>query len=271
MPLLTFRPEPRRSEQRGGMGHMQGGRVVRVFISSPGDVERERRAAAAVVRRLDREFNRFFAVEPYLREQEPQLASGHFQDYIEPPAEFDVVVLILWSRLGARLPERTRVREYRGIDGRAPVTGTEWEYEHALSRAEETGAPALLVFRNQAPAPIRTSDLTLQTLQLEQLKALNEFWARHFHDRGVFLTAFTNYVGPESSRTSSRASSGKCSTICDARVGPTRRNLRSPGWGARSVVSMPTNFSTRRSSMAATRLDRFHERSMRKLEPLQCQ
>jgi WD40 repeat protein/energy-coupling factor transporter ATP-binding protein EcfA2 len=173
---------------------MQGGRVVRVFISSPGDVERERRAAAAVVRRLDREFHRFFAVEPYLWEQEPQLASGHFQDYIKPPAEFDVVVLILWSRLGTHLPERTRVREYRGSDGRAPVTGTEWEYEHARSRAEETGAPALLVFRNQAPAPVSTSDLTLQALQLDQLKALNEFWARHFHDRGVFLTAFTNYV-----------------------------------------------------------------------------
>src|SRR5271166_667896 len=173
---------------------MQGGRVVRVFISSPGDVERERRAAAAVVRRLDREFRRFFAVEPYLWEQEPQLASGHFQDYIQPPAEFDVVVLILWSRLGTPLPERTRVREYRGIDGRAPITGTEWEYEHARSRAEETGAPALLVFRNQASAPVSTSDLTLQALQLDQLKALNEFWARHFHDRGVFLTAFTNYI-----------------------------------------------------------------------------
>ena len=37
----------------------------------PGDLERERRAAAAVVRRLDREFRRFFAVEPYLWEQEP--------------------------------------------------------------------------------------------------------------------------------------------------------------------------------------------------------
>jgi hypothetical protein len=53
------------------------------------------------------------------------LASGHFQDAIEPPSTHDIVLLILWSRLGTPLPERTAVREYRGIDGRVPVTGTE--------------------------------------------------------------------------------------------------------------------------------------------------
>ena len=65
------------------------------------------------------------------------VASGHFQDSIEPPSAFDIVVLIVWSRLGTPLPERTKVREYRGIDGRAPVTGTEWEYEEALKAARE--------------------------------------------------------------------------------------------------------------------------------------
>jgi hypothetical protein len=63
------------------------------------------------------------------------LASKTFQDAIEPPSAFDIVVLILWSRLGTPLPERTAQREYHGIDGRAPVTGTEWEYEEALKAA----------------------------------------------------------------------------------------------------------------------------------------
>ena len=172
---------------------MRDGRVVRVFISSPGDVDAERSAAAALVRRLDREYRRFFSVEPYLWEQEPQLASGHFQDYLEPPSRFDVVVLILWSRLGTPLPERTRVREYRGADGRAPVTGTEWEYEEARVHAEGTGAPALFVFRNQRQVPVSPTDPVLRAQQLAQLDSLDEFWRRHFEERGRSLTAYTSY------------------------------------------------------------------------------
>jgi hypothetical protein len=80
------------------------------------------------------------------------VASGHFQDSIEPPSAFDIVVLIVWSRLGTPLPERTKVREYRGIDGRTPVTGTEWEYEEALKAAREVGTPGLLVYRRREDA-----------------------------------------------------------------------------------------------------------------------
>src|ERR1700740_2095387 len=107
---------------------MQGRRIVRVFISSPEDVGRERLRASLVVRRLNREYRRFFTVEAYFWEHELQLSTGHFQDNIKPPSEFDIVVLILWSRLGTHLPERTRTREYRGADGRWPVTGIEWEF-----------------------------------------------------------------------------------------------------------------------------------------------
>jgi hypothetical protein len=110
------------------------------------------------------------------------LASGHFQDAIEPPSAFDIVVLILWSRLGTPLPEN-----YRGIDGRAPVTGTEWEYEETLKVALERKAPDLLAFRNISPAPIDPREPDNQTAQV---KALNAFWRRHFADRGVFLAAY---------------------------------------------------------------------------------
>ena len=46
----------------------------------------------------------FFRIEPYLWEYEAMVASGHFQDSIEPPSAFDIVVLIVWSRLGTPLP-----------------------------------------------------------------------------------------------------------------------------------------------------------------------
>jgi WD40 repeat protein len=160
---------------------------VRIFISSPGDVTGERRRAALVVQQLNRDFDNFFAVEAYQWEHEAQLASGHFQDNIKPPSQFDIVVLILWSRLGTYLPAA-----YAGADGRAPVTGTEWEYEHARDHHGKTGLPDLLVFRNRSDYRI-SSEPGRRAEQLRQIMALDAFWQRHFEDEGIFLTAHTSY------------------------------------------------------------------------------
>src|SRR4051812_13694172 len=131
---------------------------LRVFISSPGDVAEERLRADLILDKLSQDYSRFFVLEAYRWEHEVMLASRHFQDAIEPPSKFDLVILILWSRLGTNLPERTTMREYRGIDNRAPVTGTEWEYEEALKAARECGAPDLLAFRKISAAPIDPAD-----------------------------------------------------------------------------------------------------------------
>lgn len=167
---------------------------LRIFLSSPGDVASAREVAAQTIEKLAQEYARHFeSIEPYLWEHEAMLASGHFQDSIEPPSAFDIVVLVLWSRLGTPLPKKTGVREYRGIDGRAPVTGTEWEYEEALRRARDEGAPDLLVFRNLRPANVDTRDPQVRDRQLQQLQALDRFWSRHFANQGVFLGAYTEF------------------------------------------------------------------------------
>jgi len=166
---------------------------LRVFISSPGDVPDERLRADLVVDKVAQDFSRFFTFETYRWEHEPMLASGHFQDAIDPPSKADIVILILWSRLGTPLPEKTGTREYRGLDGRAPVTGTEWEYEDALKAARERGAPDILAFRNVSPAAIDTRDPAVREKSIEQLDALDAFWKRHFADRGVFLAAYDEY------------------------------------------------------------------------------
>ena len=166
---------------------------LRIFVSSPGDVQRWRRIAALTIEALARDHTRFFKIEPYLWEYEAMVASGHFQDSIEPPSAFDIVVIIVWSRLGTIMPERTGVREYRGIDGRAPVTGTEWEFEEALKAAQSNGAPDLLVYRNLMPAPFDTSNPDRFAQQSQQLKALNTFWERHFLNKGMFIAAYTTF------------------------------------------------------------------------------
>jgi hypothetical protein len=157
---------------------------LKVFISSPADVPAERLRADLVCDKVSQDYGRFLTLETYRWEHEPMLASGHFQDAIEPPSRADIVLLILWSRLGTPLPEKTGAREYRGIDGRAPVTGTEWEFEEALAAARNRGAPDILVFRNVSPAPIDPRDPEARARSLAQLEALDAFWKRHFTDRG---------------------------------------------------------------------------------------
>lgn len=169
-------------------------RRLRIFVSSPGDVKAAREIAALTIERLAQDYARFLTVEPYLWEFEAMVASGHFQDSIEPPSAFDVVVLIVWSRLGTPMPERTAVREYRGLDGRTPVTGTEWEFEEAFQAAKQTGAPDLLVYRSLKPAPFDTCDPGRFEQQSQQLRALNNFWERHFANQAQFIGAYTSFT-----------------------------------------------------------------------------
>jgi tetratricopeptide (TPR) repeat protein len=168
---------------------------LKIFISSPGDVKDERRRAALVITRLKREFARFYDISPVLWEYEPMLSSGNFQDVIDPPADADILVLILWSRLGTPLPERTAKREYKGLDDRVPVTGTEWEYEQALGARERRGGlPDLLVYRsfNKARAEYdRIEELAQMQVQWE---ALQRFWQRYFQaPDGTFKAAFNRF------------------------------------------------------------------------------
>ena len=169
-------------------------RRLRIFLSSPGDVSATREIAALTIERLAQDYARFFKIEPYLWEYEAMVASGHFQDSIEPPSAFDIVVLIVWSRLGTPLPERTKVREYRGIDGRAPVTGTEWEYEEALKATREVGTPDLLVYRSREDARVKTLDSERRRKDIEQLEELDRFWSRHFANQGTYLGAYTEFT-----------------------------------------------------------------------------
>jgi hypothetical protein len=73
---------------------------LQIFISSPSDVRPERLIAQRVVERMNREFSYHFRVRPILWEREPLIATEHFQTSITPPHQTDIVVVILWSRLG---------------------------------------------------------------------------------------------------------------------------------------------------------------------------
>ena len=178
---------------------------IRVFISSPGDVAEERRRAALVLGRLKRDFARFFDIAPELWEYEPMLAAGSFQDVIIEPAATDIVVLILWSRLGTPLPPQTSLRAYRGLDGRTPVTGTEWEFENALNAArerkerDEPPTPDILVYKKDVDGVARGKTSIEMTEAVGQMAALEQFWQRYFQNpAGHFTLAFNSFTSLDS-------------------------------------------------------------------------
>ena len=63
-----------------------------------------------------------------------------------PPRQTDLVIVILWSRLGYPLS----TSEYLGPISGAAVTGTEWEWEDALAGHRKNAVPDLLLYRKTA-------------------------------------------------------------------------------------------------------------------------
>jgi formylglycine-generating enzyme required for sulfatase activity len=169
--------------------------TIRIFISSPSDVRPERLKAEQIVARLDREFAYHFHVEAVLWEREPLVATHHFQDpdNIPPPRGTDIVVVILWSRLGVPLP----ADKFRGaISGRCPVTGTEWEFEDALAGARENGVPELLLYRKTVPITGAFDDDKAVQERLSQRDLVRDFMARWFEteDRKGYKAASHSFA-----------------------------------------------------------------------------
>lgn len=121
------------------------------------------------------------------------VASGHFQDSIEDPAAADIVVLIVWSRLGTMLPERSGARIYRGMDDRTPVTGTEWEFETALAAHARAGTPDIVTYRKRVSPSVPLDDPARKAAMEAQWDNLSHFWRRHFAEGGGFKAAFNDF------------------------------------------------------------------------------
>lgn len=159
---------------------------LRVFVSSPGDVAEERLIANRILDRLANEYAAVAMIEAIFWEHEPLLASATFQAQILRPSETDIVVCILWSRLGTRLP-RTITRP----DGSTYNSGTEFEFEDALEGHRRSGTPDLLVYRKMAEPVVSLRDVQSARQAVEQRAQLDEFVTRFFHGSdGTLVAAF---------------------------------------------------------------------------------
>jgi len=139
---------------------MQEPRHLRVFLSSPGDVATERVIAQSILGRLP--------YDPFLRGHitieivawDGPLGRVAMTAKVTPheavtrtlarPSECDIVIVILWRRLGTPLPDA-----YRRPDGTHFQSGTEWEYEDALLAPQQ---PLILVYRRTTGTDVDPSE-----------------------------------------------------------------------------------------------------------------
>jgi hypothetical protein len=174
---------------------------LRVFLASPGDVSHERGLALGVLEQLPYDpllrgqvtleavaWDKPGAGTPMLATMTPQaaIAAG-----LPKPSQCDIVVVILWSRMGTPLPA-----DYRKPDGSGYASGTEWEYLDALDAAQRTGHPDILVYRRTERCLLDPDDPEFED-SLRQRRSVDAFFAGFRHADGSIRGGYNPYQAPE--------------------------------------------------------------------------
>jgi DNA-binding response OmpR family regulator len=169
-------------------------RKLTVFISSPGDVIPERRALKRILEQLNREFSGKLFLVPVLWEEEPLLASETFQSQIHPPCETDIYIGIFWSRLGSPLP-----KDITREDGSRYLSGSEYEFEDAMTGFEANGKPDLLIYFKNSEISVPLTNREEVFGRIEQKERLEQFVKNWFMtaDGESYTGAFHAFSEPE--------------------------------------------------------------------------
>jgi tetratricopeptide (TPR) repeat protein len=163
--------------------------TFKIFLSSPGDVAEERALAEFVFRRLADELADVAHLSFLIWEHEPLFGHTGFQQQIERPSQSDLVVIILWSRLGTRLPS-----DYAPVKGEPAPTGTEFEINDALASYAVRGKPNLLIYRKMPGPQIGLGSKDFEE-RSEQYRRLDEFCRKTFYDeQGVATVAHHKFA-----------------------------------------------------------------------------
>lgn len=174
--------------------------LVRIFLSSPGDVAEEREVAREFIKNE-------LAYRSGLRDELalqviawddpaariPMLATETPQDSVNAarprPADCDIVIVILWSRMGTPLPDTTLKP-----NGARYLSGTEWEYEDAVNSPRKP-PPQVLLFRRTEKPRVELDDPDFDEKRA-QFRAVNDFFARFRNPDGSIKAGVNEYATP---------------------------------------------------------------------------
>ncbi len=169
--------------------------VYKIFVSSPGDVGRERHLAEQVIRRVAADFQDRVEVQPYFWEYEPMESTRDYHENIPLTSNFDLVICILWKRLGNPLS----VKHERPGGGRWR-SGSEFELVTAVESKKARGVPDIFIFKNDTKPTFEADEEgegAKTEADLAQWKALIAFikeWCEREQDgQRVFTAALNRY------------------------------------------------------------------------------
>ena len=172
--------------------------VVRIFLSSPGDVAEEREFAREFIKnelQYRHGFRGRIAIEliagddpaapiPMLATETPQVSVNNAR---ARPADCDIVIVILWSRMGTPLPDTIRKP-----DGTRYLSGTEWEYEDAVNSPRQP-RPEVLLFRRTEEPKIGLRDPQKKEKE-EQFELVEAFFAQFRNPDGSIKAGVNDYA-----------------------------------------------------------------------------
>jgi hypothetical protein len=178
--------------------------TIRIFVCSPGDVEAEREIASAAIAQLSVEFGYHCRLKEVAWEHEPTTADRSLQEGLPPPSDCDMMVAVVWSKLGSELNDTP---DHRDPDDGHLLTGTEWEILDALRGREagetDEGKPKLLVYWKKAPTFVQAGiddedDAQVWADFQDQRARLKAFMAKHFQDaEGRYTRAVREFRSAE--------------------------------------------------------------------------
>lgn len=184
-------------------------KTIRIFISSPGDVQEERERARQVIEGLRRRYAGVFHLKPVLWEELPLQPDMNFQQGIDAALLregldiIDIAIFILWSRLGSPTGPLV-VRK----DGTPYRSGTEREYDLMMSartrskEKEGRARPDILVYTRRDEASfderLRGKSTSEKDKEIRQKKLIETFIAEEFKDAetGSYFGAYHNFDLP---------------------------------------------------------------------------
>lgn len=170
--------------------------IVRIFLSSPSDVAEERNIARGLIEGELQKHPSFRHLkleviawdDPAARI--PMLANLTPQESINkglpPPSLCDIVIVILWARMGTPLPETIHKP-----DGERYLSGTEWEYLDAINSTREP-KPEVLVYRRTQTPQVGLDDDDYAD-KLAQYKLVKSFFARFRNADGSLAGGVNEY------------------------------------------------------------------------------
>src|SRR5262249_27341498 len=110
---------------------------------------------------------------------------------LQQPKDCDLVVVILWARIGTPLPE-----EYRKADGARFRSGTEWEFLNAIESFRAKGSPSVWLYRRTEAFAVPFGDPDFSSKH-KQWQELQEFLKSFSNEDGSIEGGINTYRNPD--------------------------------------------------------------------------